>query len=233
MRRLVVTVVLLAGCASTSEYVAGPATTVREPNFSGPINAPATARTGRQFYPQHDPLEPPAAALPDSCEGSWARRWLFGGPGLTWGRASRLPFRDEGLDRRMVDMLSGGNANTPLESDLYVLCRLPQEEPRTADRPDVPKLAASPSYVEGTDSWTFPLAPSKGEVPHSCRSEPSDSTNRQYHRSSDTSDVSSTSRDARTPEANAPARRTMRSRNEEPASRDEWQRTAREDSDLP
>ena len=233
MRRLVVSLVLLAGCASTSEYVPGPSITVREPTFSGQITPPAGGRGERQVYPAQDLSQPPLPAAMEPQDGSWSRRWLRGGPGFTWGSASRLPFRDEGLDRRMVDMLSGGSANTPLQSDLYVLTRLPQEEPRTADQREAPKLAASSSFADGRESWTFPPASSKGEVPRSRRPEPLHSASRKYSRESDIADTSRATRDGRSSERYAPARRPARPNDEGRLSRREWSPATREESDLP
>ena len=116
MRRLVGAVVLLAGCASTNEYVPGPPTTVREPIFSGEVrprepvrqsSAVATPRAGHLTYPPaSDPFVPPPE--PQGSMTSHFSEWLHSGRGWVWGAARRGPIRDEGLDRSMVDTLTSG-----------------------------------------------------------------------------------------------------------------------------
>ena len=116
MRRLIGTVVLLAGCASTNEYVTGPPTTVREPSFSGQVRprepaynrsavAPAQASTPIPTYPRagDSSLPPPEPRQPQA--GGFFE-WVRSGRGWAWGQARRGPIRDEGLDRAMVDTLT-------------------------------------------------------------------------------------------------------------------------------
>ena len=118
MRRLVVAIVLLAGCASTSDYVPGPPTTVREPSFSGQVRPrqPAYSRdvatSGLAETPPQNRATPAAPIVPDNrpaapISGGFME-WLRSGRGWTWGAARRGPVRDEGLDRLMVDTLISG-----------------------------------------------------------------------------------------------------------------------------
>lgn len=118
MRRLVGTVVLLAGCAGTNEYVAGPPTTVREPIFSGQVRPREPSHNGSAVnpaqatihQPSYAPLSDPRLPPPEPPEPVASRftQWLRSGRGWAWGTARRGPIRDEWLDRAMVDTLTSG-----------------------------------------------------------------------------------------------------------------------------
>jgi hypothetical protein len=118
MRRLIGAVVLLAGCASTNEYVPGPPTTVREPIFSGQVQprepaysrSDVTAAQAATAAPAYPPPRDPSEPLPEPRPAGIGRisEWLCSGRGWAWGAARRGPVRDEALDRMMADTLTSG-----------------------------------------------------------------------------------------------------------------------------
>lgn len=148
MRRLIGVFVLLAGCASTNEYVPGPPTTVREPIFSGEVRPREPVRQssgiasphGSQltYPPASDPYLPPPE--PQAPTTSYFSEWLCSGRGWAWGAARRGPIRDEALDRSMVDTL-------------------------TSSRPGYSRDAGTTPATVFPESWIYPTAPPSGAIP--------------------------------------------------------------------
>ena len=115
MYRWVCALVMIAGCAGTSEYRPGPPVTVREPTFSGPVTPPPRLPAPQQYSSQ-PPFDPSVAPTPcQEPSGSRFMNWLRSGTGWTWGAARYGPVRDEGLDRLMMDTLTSGRPQYSLE----------------------------------------------------------------------------------------------------------------------
>jgi hypothetical protein len=151
MRRLIGAVVLLAGCASTNEYVAGPPTTVREPTFSGQVHPRQPAYSRSEVQPAQaavpQPSTPPAydpivrQSEPRAPITGRFSQWLRSGRGWVWGAARRGPIRDEELDRAMVDTLTSGRPGY-------------SRNPGTTPAPVIP------------ETWIYPsLSPATGQPP--------------------------------------------------------------------
>src|SRR5437867_10393551 len=102
MRRLLGVVVLLAGCASSSEFVSGPGSR-RLTNLPATI-PPACAAPGSG--PCVDPYAAQRATPIRESPATRITRWLKSGRGWTWGAADHDPVRDRDLDRLMVDTLT-------------------------------------------------------------------------------------------------------------------------------
>ena len=106
MRHAIGLVVLLTGCASSEYYRPGPPVTVQEPMYSGPtVSAPRSGAVPIATAPL-DVAEPIPCEPVRPMQRATFMDWLRSGRGWTWGRASREPIRDEGLDRLMVDTLT-------------------------------------------------------------------------------------------------------------------------------
>jgi hypothetical protein len=137
MRRFVGVFVLLAGCASTNEYVPGPPTTVREPIYSGEVrprqrvrqsSVEAAPLAGQPSYP---PANEPSLPVPEPRAPMTSRltEWLCSGRGWVWGAARHGPIRDEALDRSMADTLTSsrpgylrdsGTTSAPLIPETWI-----------------------------------------------------------------------------------------------------------------
>jgi hypothetical protein len=138
MRNLIGLFILLAGCASQDYYRPGPPVTVAEPSYSGQVIEPSPSYAAPSTRPAPIPMtEPPCEPMAPPPRSTFMD-WLRSGRGWTWGRASREPIRDEGLDRLMVDTLSN---NRPQVS-----------------REPLPPVQCLPG--EG-GSWIFPAEPSQ------------------------------------------------------------------------
>jgi hypothetical protein len=99
MKRFIALVVVLAGCASSGEYVSRPAPVLPPPD--APVAAaPGSAPAG---YPAN---APPLCVESRSRFSERFSRWFASGRGWTWGAASCGPVRDQELDRLMVDTLT-------------------------------------------------------------------------------------------------------------------------------
>ena len=130
MRRLSVLLLLLAGCASSSEFVPGPPSTVREPTLSP--TAPPIYQTPTARPLLDEPVVPRTAIPPREIDsGGGFLGWLQNRRGWTWGAANRGPVRDAELDRLMVDTL--GNPS-----------------------PGYSREPSSPAALPPGDSWLFP-----------------------------------------------------------------------------
>jgi hypothetical protein len=157
MRRLIGAVVLLAGCASTNEYVAGPPTTVREPIYSGQVRqrVPSAGRStvDPALAEIREPMQPPVrqAALPAPQPREPAT-----GRFLAWLRSGRSPvspqrgpIRDEDLDRAMVDTLTSGRPGY-------------SRNPSTIPAPVMPEMWVYPSFRPGGSSHSGETIPAGG-----------------------------------------------------------------------
>jgi hypothetical protein len=157
MRRVIGAVVLLAGCASTNEYVSGPPTTVREPIYSGQVRPRAPSYGRSTVEPAQSellqPSQPPArqAVLPPP-----APREPMPGRFLAWLRSGRSavspqrgPIRDEELDRAMVDTLTSGRPGY-------------SRSPSTIPAPVMPETWVYPSLSPGGSSRSSETIPAGG-----------------------------------------------------------------------
>jgi hypothetical protein len=137
MRPVIGLIVLLAGCAGPEYYRPAPPVTVAEPSYSGQVVAPPRSNVGAAVpaSPNAEPM--PCQPMPLQQRTTFVD-WLRSGRGWTWGRASREPVRDEGLDRLMVDTL-------------------------TNNRPQVSREPLPPAQCIPSDgeTWTFPAAPNR------------------------------------------------------------------------
>jgi hypothetical protein len=131
MRRVSALAVLVAGCATSPDYRAGPPVTVSEPVYSGPVVTAPRRNTipsnNNPAYAPAVPLEP--AYAPEQSSSSRFSDWLRSGRGWTWGSASRCPIRDEGLDRLMVDTLTSSSPTRSQEVLPPVKCSNCPSEP--------------------------------------------------------------------------------------------------------
>lgn len=218
MRRLIGAVVLLAGCASTNEYVPGPPTTVREPTFSGQVrprepsfngsalSAPRSATARPTYAPAADPLLPPPE--PQRPLTGRFSEWLYSGRGWVWGAARRGPIRDEGLDRLMVDTLTSG-------------------------RPGYSRDSAATSAPPVPEPWVYPSPASSGGFPRSPEAVPAGGPYEPFPRS-DAGTGHRALGGVDEPIAPTPTARPRESTSpQRPRSRENWQPAGPGSSDLP
>jgi len=141
MRCAIGLIALMAGCTSPEYYRPGPPVTVAEPRYSGPVVSAPRSNGGMAVPAAPNAVQPPCQPMAPAPRTT-LMDWWRSGRGWTWGRASREPIRDEGLDRLMVDTL-------------------------TNSRPEVSREPLPPvTYIPSDGgTWIFPAAPSNPPGP--------------------------------------------------------------------